>query len=230
MPRACKDNASIPDTYLLIHQFLPRHTLERQLREARFLLLYLVQLFLDRIADHELDSSDRSGLSKTVLHLVSPIVMTPSRRTPQEQRNTHNTVYRLTLHRRVPVRVNQVTPRCGGQVETHTSCPSRHKKELYRLVQPEFVHRHRSFFACHRTVQSSILDFSLVKHISNSGQVSRLSSSYIESTYRSSIVVHCELRHVSQIPETRQIPRHSQNDTFGNIRLSILVQFLYIQV
>lgn len=60
-------NINAKHAHLLLHDLLPAHILQRQLRHIGFLLLDLVQLHLDRIVNHELDGCYRPSLTHTML-------------------------------------------------------------------------------------------------------------------------------------------------------------------
>ena len=65
--------------HLLRHELLPRHVLERELREVGLLPLNLIELQLDGIVDHELDGGDWAGLPHSVLEHTSAMVLSESR-------------------------------------------------------------------------------------------------------------------------------------------------------
>src|SRR5690349_11874096 len=79
-PSAAAQSAEHALTHLLRHELLPRHVLERELREVCLLPLNLIELQLDGIVDHELDGGDRAGLSHSVLERTSATVI-PTLRT-----------------------------------------------------------------------------------------------------------------------------------------------------
>jgi hypothetical protein len=143
-------------------------------------LLHLEQFVLDAVLNDELDGRHWASLSESMLQGKVSLLD----KKPMETRgDTYHSIDSLMLNSRVPVRVHEVHPRCGRQVQADTTRLETDEKHFTMSVVLETFHGGDTFFTAHGTIKTLVANvgqleciLDLVEHRRPLGTITHMSA------------------------------------------------------